>query len=120
VVETPWVHFGFDRKVFDYPDDAFDKVHPETQMELGMEREAERVVESAEQQLDGYVLGLKSTIREGNPGTQILGEAEGGDYDLIVVGAAGNSGLKHQMLGSVSAKITSQAPCSVAVVKFEE
>lgn len=121
VVETPWVHFGLDRKVFDYPGDAFDKVDPEIQMELGMEREAERVVESAERQLDGYVLSLKSIIREGNPGTEILGEAEGGDYDLIVLGAAGGSSdFKHRMLGSVSAKISSQAPCSVAVVKFEE
>lgn len=120
VVETPWVHFGLDRKVFDYPGDAFDKVDPEIQFELGMEREAERIVESAEQQLDGYVLGLKSIIREGNPGTEILGEAEAGDYDLIVLGAAGSSDFKHQMLGSVSAKVAAQAPCSVAVLKFEE
>jgi nucleotide-binding universal stress UspA family protein len=120
VVETPWVHFGLARKVFDYPGNVFDKADPEIQMELGMEREAERVVESAEQQLDSYVLGLKSIIREGNPGTEILGEAETGAYDLIVLGAAGNSDFKYRMLGSVSAKITSQAPCSVAVVKFEE
>ena len=119
VVETPWVHFGLDRKVFDYPGDAFDKVDPEIQFELGMEREAERIVESAEQQLDGYVLGLKSIIREGNPGTEILGEAEAGDYDLIVLGAAGSSDFKHQMLGSVSAKVAAQASCSVAVIKFE-
>ncbi len=120
VVETPWVHLGLDRKVFDYPGDAFDKVDPEIQLELGMEREAERIVETAEQQLDGYVLGLKSIIREGNPGTEILGEAETGDYDLIVLGSAGSSDFKHQMLGSVSAKVAAQASCSVAVVKFEE
>lgn len=120
VVETPWVHFGLDRRVFDYPGDAFDKVDPEIQFELGMEREADRIVETAEQQLEGYVLGLKSIIREGNPGTEILGEAETGEYDLIVIGAAGSSDFKHQMLGSVSAKVAAQAPCSVAVVKFEE
>ncbi len=120
VVETPWVHFGLDRKVFDYPGDAFDRLDPEIQLELEMEREAGNIVESAERQLDGYVLGLKSIIREGNPGTEILGEAETGDYDLIVLGAAGRSDFKHQMLGSVSAKVASQAPCSVAVIKFEE
>ena len=59
-------------------------------------------------------------IRDGNPGTEILGEAESGEYDLIVLGSTGMSGLKHQMLGSVSAKVAAQAPCSVAVVKFEE
>jgi nucleotide-binding universal stress UspA family protein len=120
VVETPWVHFGLDRKVFDYPGDALSRLDPEIQLELEMEREAGSIVEAAEEQLDGYVLGLKSIIREGNPGTEILGEAEAGDYDLIILGAAGNSDLKHRMLGSVSAKVASQAPCSVAVVKFEE
>ena len=120
VVETPWVHFGLDRKLFDYPGDVFDRVDPEIQLELEMQREAESIVEAAEAQLDGYVLGLKSIIQEGNPGTEILGEAEAGDYDLIVLGAAGSSDVKHQMLGSVSAKVAAQAPCSVAVVKFEE
>jgi nucleotide-binding universal stress UspA family protein len=120
VVETPWVHFGLDRKVFDYPGDALDRLDPEIQLELEMEREAGSIVETAQEQLDGYVLGLKSIIREGNPGTEILGEAEAGDYDLIIMGAAGSSDFKHQMLGSVSAKVASQAPCSVAVVKFEE
>lgn len=120
VVETPWVHFGLDRKLFDYPGDVFDRVDPEIQLELEMEREAESIVATAQKQLDGYVLGLKSIIQEGNPGTEILGEAEAGDYDLIVLGAAGSSDVKHQMLGSVSAKIASQAPCSVAVAKFAE
>jgi nucleotide-binding universal stress UspA family protein len=120
VVETPWVHFGLDRKVFDYPGDALDRLDPEIQLELEMEREAGSIVETAQEQLDGYVLGLKSIIREGNPGTEILGEAEAGDYDLIIMGAEGSSDFKHQMLGSVSAKVAAQAPCSVAVVKFEE
>lgn len=120
VVETPWVHFGLDQNLFDYPGDVFDRVDPEIQLELEMQREAESIVDAAEVQLDGYVLGLKSIIREGNPGTEILGEAEAGDYDLIVLGAAGTSDVKHQMLGSVSAKVAAQAPCSVAVVKFED
>ena len=120
VIETPWVHFGLDRKVFDYPGDVFDKVDAEIQLELEMKREASDIVEAAKQELDGYVLGLESIIREGNPGTEILGEAEAGGYDLIVLGAAGSSDFKRQMLGSVSAKVAAQAPCSVAVVKFEE
>ena len=120
VVETPWVHFGLDQKSFDYPGDVFDRVDPEIQLELEMQREAESIVEAAEAHLDGYVLDLKSIIREGNPGTEIVGEAEAGGYDLIVLGAAGSSDVKHQMLGSVSARVAAQAPCSVAVVKFTE
>jgi nucleotide-binding universal stress UspA family protein len=59
-------------------------------------------------------------IEEGNPATEILGEAEGGLYDLIVLGAADAMDTKHNMLGSVSAGIAWQAPCSVAVVKLGE
>jgi len=120
VVETPWIHTGLNQNLFDYPGDVFDRVDPEIQLEQELEREARGIVEAVEKQLFNYVLGLKSVIREGNPGTEILGEAEAGDYDLIVLGAAGSSDLKHQMLGSVSAKVAAQAPCSVAVVRLEE
>jgi len=77
-------------------------------------------VEDAEAQLEGYALGSNSLIREGSPATEILGEAELGGYDLIVLGATGASDLKHQMLGSVSAKVAAQATCSVAVVRVGE
>ena len=116
VVETPWVRFGAVPELFD----VFDKIDPEIQFKQQMEREADSILEHAEEQLADYVLGLNRVIRDGNPGTEILGEAESGDYDLIVLGSTGMSGLKHQMLGSVSAKVAGQAPCSVAVVKFEE
>lgn len=117
VVETPWVHFADAEELFDDPDDIFEKIDPELQFKQQMEREADSILEHAEEELADYVLGRNRVIRNGNPGTAILGEAEIGDYDLIVLGSTGMSGLKHQMLGSVSAKVAAQAPCSVAVVK---
>jgi nucleotide-binding universal stress UspA family protein len=120
VVETPWIHLGISSEWQDYPDDLLDRIDPEIQLEIELGREAEEVVDRAEIELEGYTLGLKSVIREGNPATEILGEAELGDYDLIVLGATGVSDLKHQMLGSVSAKVAAQARCSVAVVKIRE
>ncbi|MGH9882022.1 MAG: universal stress protein, partial [Pyrinomonadaceae bacterium] len=120
VLETPWVHLGLSPEWLNYPDDVLDQVDPEIQLEKEMGREAEPIVEKAEGQLEGYALGLNSLIREGSPATEILGEAELGDYDLIVLGATGVSDLKHLMLGSVSAKVAAQAPCSVAVVRGRE
>jgi nucleotide-binding universal stress UspA family protein len=120
VVETPWVHLGLSPEWLDYPNDVFDQVEPEIQLEKELGREAETIVEEAEAQLEGYALGSKSVIREGTPATEILGEAELEGYDLIVLGATGASDMKHQMLGSVSAKVAAQAPCSVAVVRFRE
>lgn len=120
VVETPWVHLGLSPEWLNYPDDVLDQLDPEIQLEKELGREAETIVEDAEAHLEGYALELESVIREGNPATEILGEADQGDYDLIVLGASGVSDLKHQMLGSVSAKVAAQAPCSVAVVKPRE
>ena len=120
VVETPWVHLGLSSEWHDYPNEVFDQIDPEVQLERELGREAEDIVEAAEVELEGYALELTTIIREGNPATEILGEAELGNYDLIVIGATGASDLKHQMLGSVSAKVAAQAPCSVAVVRGSE
>jgi nucleotide-binding universal stress UspA family protein len=74
-------------------------------------------IEDATEQLTRHGLYVTTVIAEGNPATEMLGQAEQDEYDLIVLGASGATDMKHRMLGSVSAKVTGQAPCSVAVVK---
>lgn len=117
VKETPWIHLGLDREWFDSPGDALDQADPEILLEVELQREAEEVLEDAQARLSKYNYSVLTQIEEGNPATEILGEAESGGYDLIVLGAADAMDTKHTMLGSVSAKIAWQAPCSVAVVK---
>ena len=120
VKETPWIHLGLDREWFDSPGDALDQADPELLLEGELQREAEQVLEDAQARLAKYNYSVLTLIEEGNPATEILGEAEGGLYDLIVLGAADAMDTKHNMLGSVSARIAWQAPCSVAVVKLGE
>lgn len=117
VKETPWIHLGLDREWFDSPGDALDQADPEILLEGELQREAEEVLEDAQARLAKYNYSVLTQIEEGNPATEILGEAESGGYDLIVLGAADAMDTKHTMLGSVSAKIAWQASCSVAVVK---
>ncbi|MEW6127221.1 MAG: universal stress protein [Acidobacteriota bacterium] len=120
VKETPWIHLGLEREWFDYATDTFDKSDPEIQLEIEFQREAEAVLEEAQNRLDKLNYSVSTVIQEGNPATEILGEAENGDYDLIILGATGSVDAKHHMLGSVSAKVAWQAPCSVAIVRFIE
>jgi len=120
VKETPWIHLGLDREWFDSPGDVFDQADPEIQLEGELEREAEEVLEDAQARLAKYNYSVLTRIEEGNPATEILGEAESGQYDLIVLGAADAMDSKHTMIGSVSARVAWQAPCSVAVVKLRE
>ncbi|HSB11246.1 MAG TPA: universal stress protein [Blastocatellia bacterium] len=117
VKETPWIHLGLDREWFDYPRDVFDQADPEIQLEEELQREAEAVLEAAQARLAKYNYSVSTLIEDGNPATAILGEAESGQYDLIILGAGSPGTAKRNMLGSVSARIAWQAPCSVAVVK---
>jgi nucleotide-binding universal stress UspA family protein len=117
VKETPWIHLGLDREWSDSPADVFDQANPEIQLEEELQRAAESILEDAQARLAKYNYSVLTQIEDGNPATEILGEAESGGYDLIVLGADDSMDTKHNMLGSVSARVAWQAPCSVAVVK---
>jgi nucleotide-binding universal stress UspA family protein len=108
VVETPWLQGGYDHEW------AIDE--KETEFERELAQEAELVLEAARDRLPPRA-AVTTLIYEGLPADEILGEAERGDYDLIVMGASGGSDLKHQMLGSVSTKVAWDAPCSVLLVR---
>lgn len=57
-------------------------------------------------------------LREGDPAYEIIRTAETEGYDLIVVGHRGLSPIKAFLLGSVSNRVVSHAPCSVLVVRL--
>lgn len=56
-------------------------------------------------------------LREGDPANQIVATAKEGGFDLIVVGHRGLSPIKAFLLGSVSDRVVTHAPCSVLVVR---
>jgi len=55
--------------------------------------------------------------REGAPWDQIVAQAREGNYDLIVLGSHGRTGLKHALVGSVAERVVRHAPCPVFVVR---
>ena len=117
VAETPWVNLGLDREWFDYPTDL--EGPPSDRSFKGeLHHEATSVVEHARRRLEKDGLSATLMITEGDPALEILSEAERGEYDLIVIGATGEDDLKHNLLGSVSTKVTQAALCSTLVVKF--
>jgi len=117
VVETPWVNLGLDQDWFDQGGETRDQKSSEIQLEEELQTEANEIIDDAAEQLTRHGLDVTRVIAEGNPATEILGQADQDEYDLIVLGASGATDMKHRMLGSVSAKVTGQTACSVAVVK---
>lgn len=90
------------------------------QLALEFRREAEQLLTEARARVLQHHPGVTISIRDGNPANEILGEADQGGYDLVVVGAHAANDLKHRVLGSVSSKVAWNAPCSVLVVRAPE
>lgn len=117
VVESPWVNLGLDQDWFDAGGETREQKSSEIQLEEELQIEANEIIEDAAEQLTRHGLTVTTVIADGNPATEILGQSEQDEYDLIVMGASGANDMKHRMLGSVSTKVTAQTTCSVAVVK---
>jgi nucleotide-binding universal stress UspA family protein len=116
VVETPWLHAGGDQEWIGYEEEKEEEIDPQVQFEREFETEGDAILENARARLPVRT-AVTTLIYRGIPGEEILGEAETGDYDLVVMAASGVTDLKHQMLGSVSSKVAWNAPCSVLLVR---
>jgi len=116
VAETPWIQLELEG---DWATSSEEEMESSEAggMEKELVREGEELIEDARKILRHNRLLINSRIEEGNPASEILAEAERGQYDLVVLGATGNRDLKHRMMGSVSSRIAWEAPCSVLIVR---
>ena len=62
-------------------------------------------------------ISLTTQLETGHPAQAILKAAEDGNFDLIVLGHRGISGVWARLLGSVAEKVSRHAHCSVLIVR---
>lgn len=69
---------------------------------------------------EGEKLGVpvRTIVKEGGPADEIIKASE--NYDLVVMGTLGRTGLSHLLLGSVAEKVVRHASCPVLVVRVPE
>ncbi len=77
--------------------------------------EGERIVKEVEKKGEKMGLKVNTAVVEGHPANEILEHAK--DYDLVVVGTLGKSGISHLVMGSVAEKVVRHSPVPVLVVK---
>jgi nucleotide-binding universal stress UspA family protein len=67
----------------------------------------------------GFAAGERPAyeVLVGDPAQAILERAEGGAYDLIVMGTHGRTGLPRLLVGSVTEKVVRRAPCPVLTLR---
>jgi nucleotide-binding universal stress UspA family protein len=69
------------------------------------------------QQADDAGVPLKCEVRIGHPADWIVRIAREWNADLVIVGHRGRSRIEEWLLGSVSKRVLSYAPCHVLVVR---
>jgi len=60
---------------------------------------------------------LKTLLKPGHPAQTIVQVAQEGQFDLILVGHTGLSGVWAKFLGTTAEKVSRHAPCSVLIVR---
>lgn len=67
-----------------------------------------------------HAAGVKTIIREGDPGLLIADYADEVHADLIVMSSHGHHGVKRLLLGSVAERVLRHANCPVLVLRRPE
>lgn len=65
----------------------------------------------------GGVKKVELQLIEDDPAHGVITMAKDSSADLVVIGGQGHSAVQHFLIGSVSHKIATHSPCSVAVIK---
>jgi nucleotide-binding universal stress UspA family protein len=82
--------------------------------------EADRLAAGAADAVKAANLSTEAVVREGDPRSAIVDEADEWGADLIVVGSHGRTGIKRLLLGSVAQAVVGHAHCSIEVVRRRE
>ena len=83
-------------------------------------KQADQLTAGVAERLRAAGLTAGTAVRDGDPRSVILDEAQEWGADLIVVGSHGYTGLKRWLLGSVAQSVVGHAPCSVEVVRRKQ
>ena len=106
----------------DIPRPAYPMMVPEVAEELyksleqSMREEGERLLDRVQSLIPMHAGPSTKQLRMGSPAEVIVSTAEEQKADLIVMGARGLGPIKERLLGSVSHRILTLAPCATLVV----
>ena len=104
------------------PRPAYPKMLPEVAEDLyktveqNMREDGERLLDRVQSLLPLHAGPLTKHLRIGSPAEVIVAMAEEQKVDLIVMGARGLGPVKERLLGSVSHRILTLAPCATLIV----
>jgi nucleotide-binding universal stress UspA family protein len=112
------VFHAYQFPAYAFPNSTFYAPTPE--MIDDIKRGVHQSLHAIEQRIRDERVSAKSMSTEGTPHEEIVRAAEEGDYDFVVLGTHGHTGLKHFWLGSVAEKVVRQCRRPVLTVRNSE
>lgn len=106
-------------------DELFRSVYPEDGMQLyNIEETAQKRIELIQSQLQKYIQqaaeknipATYAIVRGDSVSEKLLEHIEQNQYDMVVMGTHGRTGLKHIFLGSIAEKIVRLSPAPVLTI----
>jgi nucleotide-binding universal stress UspA family protein len=82
-----------------------------------LEKEGKDAIDFVIKEGERQGLKVKTLIEEGSPSRKIIDASK--NFDLIVMGTLGRTGVSKMLLGSVAEKVIRLAQCPVMVIKAE-
>lgn len=82
-----------------------------------IQKTGQTLLKQAEEKLTGYPYVLDTKIEFGYPAERILHLLKGGDYEMVVMGNRGLSGIAEFLMGSVSSRVMQYSTTPVLIVK---
>lgn len=79
--------------------------------------ESANILDKCKQIAEKSGVKIETVIGEGDAASTIVGYAQKGDFDTIIIGRRGLGRFKEMMLGSISNKVLHHAMCTVMIVK---
>lgn len=79
--------------------------------------EAETLFEAAQETADEHGVTLSTTTELGRPSQMIVEYADDNEFDQIIMGSHGRSGVTRILLGSVAETVVRRSPVPVTVVR---
>ncbi len=87
------------------------------QLREEMKAQGETILEDAIKEVGAQGVNIDKKLLSGDPAKQIIEESKEGQYDLVVMGSRGLSGVQDFLMGSVSSRVSKHAPCAVLIVR---
>ncbi|WP_416150410.1 universal stress protein [Salipaludibacillus sp. HK11] len=83
----------------------------------GAKEKREEKVKPTEEKMIAAGIQYKVEFLQGEPGPSIVAFADKHNFDVVIIGSRGLSGIQGLVLGSVSHKVAKRAHCAVLIIK---